>query len=61
MSRSFIRIKKISSQNYLFIVRFSEKKLKKSHNVPLFLWATAPFIPTQYKNKLIFQKLDTLS
>ena len=25
------------------------KKLKKSHNVPLFLWATAPFIITQYK------------
>ena len=36
------------------------KKLEKSNSVPLFLWATVQFIPTQYLKKLIVWKLDTL-
>ena len=58
----FYIYKKKSNQNYFFIVRFFKKKKKKIHNVPLppFLWATAPFIQTQYK-KMIIRKLNTLS
>ena len=52
--------KKYQVKTICLSLNFS-KKLKKSHNGPLFLWATAQVIPTQYKNQIKVQKLDTLS